>query len=114
MYPNIVNDGAYHVVSIERKGDRMLVTLDNDQIVNLPMTGKTKFWVEFLCCKLQNMTINMGACILLFIIIVGITDRSDQSITYTTLYVGANKNREDIFRGAIGGKPVNSTIIKYE
>ncbi|VUZ40078.1 unnamed protein product [Hymenolepis diminuta] len=71
MYPNIVNDGAYHIVSIERRGDRMLVTLDNDQIVNLPMTG--------------------------------ITDRSDQSITYTTLYVGADRNREDIFRGAIGG-----------
>ena len=72
MYPNIVNDGVYHVVSVERKGDRMLVTLDNSQIVNLPMTG--------------------------------LTDRADQSITYTTLYVGANKEREDIFRGAIGGK----------
>ncbi|VDD74833.1 unnamed protein product [Mesocestoides corti] len=71
MYPNLVNDGAYHVVTVERKGESMLVTLDNDQLVNLPMTG--------------------------------ITDRSDQSITYTTLFVGANRNREDIFRGAIGG-----------
>ncbi|VDM20489.1 unnamed protein product [Hydatigera taeniaeformis] len=61
MYPNIVNDGAYHVVSIERKGDRI--------------------YVPTVC----------------------ITERSDQSITYTTLYVGANKDKGDIFHGAIGG-----------
>ena len=46
MYPNIVNDGAYHVVSVERKGDQMLVTFDNDQIVNLPMTGKAIVWAR--------------------------------------------------------------------
>ncbi len=40
MYPVRVNDGAYHVVTVERRGNSMLVTLDNDQPVNLPMTSE--------------------------------------------------------------------------
>ncbi|KAL7055110.1 hypothetical protein AAHC03_024320 [Spirometra sp. Aus1] len=70
-YRPLVNDGAYHLVNIERRGDSMVVTLDNSEMVSLPMSN--------------------------------IINLRDGSITYSTLYVGANNKKSNIFRGAIGG-----------
>ncbi|EUB57117.1 Neurogenic locus notch protein [Echinococcus granulosus] len=62
MYPNVVNDGAYHVVSVERKGDRMLVTFDNDQIASLK--GVTRASLILLSTSAQIRTRRTSSMVL--------------------------------------------------
>ncbi|KAG5441064.1 Neurexin-3, variant 2 [Clonorchis sinensis] len=64
------NDGHYHVINIERRGDTMIVTQDTEVIR---------------------------------VVLPGLVNPSDKSITYSALHIAADEKKSDVFRGVIGG-----------